>query len=120
MTGAAKFVRASLIIIHSPLPTQFPWPPAGWRLIATPAKLEFGLTDCNRTLLTISNRNKKYVSATAAFASPVNRGPRYFEPGPHINLRPVPTGAGTFLIGNVRIEIASTHRKQRRATNSNR
>jgi hypothetical protein len=82
------------------------------RLIATRAKLEFVLTNCNHRLLTISNRNKKHVSATALCSKFVDGRPRFKELGSRIK---------TFLIGNdLRIEIVPTDRKQRRATNSNR
>src|SRR6266481_9142746 len=80
-----------------------PWPP--WRLIATHAKLEFALTHWNHNLLTISNRNKKHVSAAAPTSSSTDHGPRINE----------------FLIGTlVQTEIVSSHRKQRKASNSNR
>ena len=75
------------------------------RPIATHAKLEFELTNCNHSLLTISNRNKK----------------QRFCRGSYCELRG--SRATNQPISNrytVQIEIVATGRKQTRASNSNR
>jgi hypothetical protein len=75
------------------------------RPIATHAKLEFELTNCNHSLLTISNRNKK----------------QRFCRGSYCELRG--SRATSQPISNrytVQIEIVATGRKQTRASNSNR
>jgi len=106
-------------VTRKPIPTSDTR--AKKNLIATHAKLEIELTHWNHNPLTISNRNKKHVSSTAPSSRFADHGPLFADHGPRINLRPVPTGTGAFLIGNeVRIEIVPTHRNQRKASNSNR
>jgi hypothetical protein len=115
MTRATKPVRATL---HSPDIRSSG--EAKKRLIATHPNSKIELTNWNHRLLTISNRNKNKHSCFRILCVPPRlRGELASGCGSRITTHDSRIVA--FLIATeVRIEIAVTYRKQRRASSSNR